>query len=279
MTLLAVNAVADNPVFHGKVAHCYFNEGALTWRIGNDAIDRTVHFDRETGGLRTLEVNPGKLGVKLATVSPSEGEFTVLEGGGKAGPKTLRLDHDWAYMWQTVGTPAHGGRLVTIHLQGIRSNDGYEVEALYEAFPGDRPYLSKSLTLINRMKAPVTVTETLYDRWAFSTNPHTVKKKLKKGEQPPSPMPVKYVAGKDGFSEIIDGDNQASVVATVLGTGGETDYENGALIQRFRGPATVKPDGGRFYGPRVLTFVYTGQSSVGIDLMNAFRQSYLSSKP
>jgi hypothetical protein len=240
-------------------------------------VERTVHFDLSAGALKTLEVKTGKIGTRLATVSPSEGEFTVLEGDGKAPPKVLRLDHDWAYMWQTISTPAHGGRLVTIHLQGIRSNDGYEVEALYEAFPGDRPYLSKSLTLINRMKAPVTLTDVLYDRWVFSTNPAPVKK-LKKGEQAPPPRPVKYVAGKDGISEIIDGENQAAVVATVIGAGGEVDYQDATLVQRFRGSATVKPEGGRAYGPRTLTFVYKGQSAAGTDLMNAYRQAYLGTK-
>src|SRR5205085_11472066 len=107
------------------------NEKTLTWRIGNDAVERTIDYDYDTKGLKTTNVSVLYGRARLAAVSGSEGELVIAPPGAKDGT-TLRLDHDWAYTWQSVATPGHGGRLLTVHMQGINANKGYEVEVMYE---------------------------------------------------------------------------------------------------------------------------------------------------
>jgi hypothetical protein len=108
---------SDPRPFRGIRAYASVDEKSLTWRIGNDVVERRVQFDRESGGLKTIGVKSA--GAKVMVPGTSEGEFQVVSADGKS--RTVRLDKDWAYIWQMVGTPAHGGRKLTIHLWGVRS--------------------------------------------------------------------------------------------------------------------------------------------------------------
>src|ERR1017187_3078703 len=73
-------------------AHCYLDRGKLTWRIGNEAIERTIRFDKYTGGLRTLGVECTGTAACIVPVAGSEGEFVIT---GESAP--IRLDGDWVY--------------------------------------------------------------------------------------------------------------------------------------------------------------------------------------
>jgi hypothetical protein len=243
-------------LFKGKNAYVYLNRKTLTWRIGNDAVERTVQFDQETGALKTLNVKTMGGLPSVAVVSSNEGEFTVA-ADASATPTKLGLDKDWAYSWQSVTTPGHGGRLLTIHLQGIRSHQGYEVEAMYEVMPGNRPYLAKSLTLVNRMESPVMLREIVYDRWTLSTAPGQ-SVMLPAGAKPgkmstlllsgTNPKAKPGAKGQEGGLELFMPDR------------GEVAAANSALTARYTGEATAAPQGGRAQGPRVVAFPFEGTS-------------------
>src|SRR5262245_3750423 len=111
LAALAVMAsgAPDSDSFKGTKAYCYFNEKFLTWRIGNDALERTVQFDRDAGALKTMKVTDKKAGRRLAPGTGPEGEFILAPERDGAPPTSVRLDGDWVYMWQSVGTPAHNG--------------------------------------------------------------------------------------------------------------------------------------------------------------------------
>src|SRR5437868_9791554 len=94
---------ADQPeAFKGTAAYCYFNDKTLTWRIGNDAVERTMHFDRDTGGLMTTKIDVKRGRARLAATPGSEGEFVVTDGVGAR--TSIRLARGWSYLWQSVMT-------------------------------------------------------------------------------------------------------------------------------------------------------------------------------
>lgn len=244
-------------LFKGKTAYVYLNQKTLTWRIGNDVVERTVQFDQDTGALKTLDVKTMGGLPPVAVVSGSEGEFTVAETNAPAAKK-LRLDKDWAYSWQSVTTPAHGGRLLTIHLQGVRSHEGYEVEAMYEVMPGNRPYLTKSLTLVNRMESPVTLREIVYDRWTLSTA--TGQSVMAPAGGKPGKMYTLMLSGANPKAKPGARGQEGGLELFVPDTGGEVAAANSALVVRYAGETTAAPQGGRAYGPKVVAFPFEGTS-------------------
>lgn len=166
---LLVTALLQSAVLAQKAprerAYCYFNAKTMTWRLGNDAVERTIHFDRDAGSLRTLRVVTKLPGVEFASVANSDGEFTVTPEGGS--PIVLRLDGDWDFMFPIVHNDDGGGRTLTIHLQGKRRNAGYEVEAVYSIGPGKQARLVDRLLLVNRTGRPVALGRVTIGRWVL----------------------------------------------------------------------------------------------------------------
>jgi hypothetical protein len=242
--------------FKGTKAYCYFNEKTLTWRIGNDAVERTIDYDYDTKGLKTTSVRVMSGRARLAAVAGSEGEIMIAPAGSQAGT-TLRLDKDWAYTWQSVATPAHGGRLLTVHMQGINTNNGYEVEVMYEVWPGNRPYLGKSVTFINRTSAPLDVREVVYDRWVVATPPAGKPKK-----DAPAPRPAEFSRASDGSGRLFDEASGTGVLAAVVSPQGSQTFQNGAIVQRFTGAVTAAPGNGRAYLPEAIIAPFTGTAAV-----------------
>ncbi|MEP6755193.1 MAG: hypothetical protein ABJA67_06820, partial [Chthonomonadales bacterium] len=80
-----------------RPAYCTFNEANLTWKIGNEAIERTIVFDKSAGTLRTHSLKTGTGEMTILPVGSSEGEISLQDGAGKA--VKLTLDHDWTYGW------------------------------------------------------------------------------------------------------------------------------------------------------------------------------------
>lgn len=232
-------------LFRGGHAHCYFEEKTLTWKLGNDVIERHIHFESDPGALRTESVKTLGGGPEIAMVAPNEGDLTIDTGGTS---KTLRLDRDWAYTWQSVSTPDHGGRRLTIHLQGIRSNSGYEVEVIYELLPGNRPYLTKSFTLINRTGVPVALTGATYDRWILAGGSHGVRT-ASSGSTAAGANVQEITAPGGGMEVFVEGPN-----GKVVSTGG-------ALVPQFTGPVVAAKAGGRATTPRSVVFAYSGAPS------------------
>jgi hypothetical protein len=257
--LLAVSASAGADSGKVKRAYCYFDRGKLTWRIGNEAIERTIHFDRDTGGLRTLKVECKGPGPRIAPVSGSEGEFILA---GQEAP--IRLDSDWIYQWQSVGMPLPGVRRLTVHLWGKGRNKGYEAEAVYEAYPGKSPVLAKWLTLINRTGAPQTVQEIVYDRWAL------VAPSAKKGAAAATPGPLKFESGPGASATLTDPATRVGLAAGVLGAGGEAAYQNSAVVLRCRAPMEMPGEGGRATAPPSLAAAFTGDAPAGQALLQKY---------
>jgi len=250
--------------FQGKTAYCYLNRGTLTWRIGNDVVERTIHFDRDAGALRTVAVKTMGGAPPIDTVSAFEGDLTVMPARATT-PTTLHLDHDWAYIWQSVATPAGGGRLLTIHLQGIRSNDGYEIEALYEVYPGNRPYLAKSLTLINRSPEPVTLREVLYDRWILAAS-----QEKRAAKEMPTALPAAFKSDGPSAGALEEPAQEIGLRAFVADSGGAVTYQNGAIVERWKGAVTAGRVGGRAYTPQAVVFAYRGPAGTGAALSKRF---------
>jgi len=255
--------------FRGSEAHVYFKEKELTWKIGNDVIERDIQFDKDSGSLRTIAIKTMGGVPKINSVSTTEGEFSVIGSDGqKRGP--YRLDKDWAYIWQSVATPPHAGRLLTIHLQGVRSNAGLEVEVLYEVYPGNRPYLAKSITLINRAEAPVSLTDLVYDRWILPKPDHVAKgvKTVAAGK------PEDFSASGDFSLGIEDKANRIGFRAFIPGKQGEIAYQDGTIVPKVVGPIQAEKRGGRAFTPFAVIFAYTGSQDRG----NELYQKYDSSK-
>lgn len=260
---------AKDATFHGKEAHVYFREKELIWKIGNGVIERTIQFDKDLGGLHTTQIKTMDGVPKIDTVSTTEGEFSVVGADGqKRGP--YRLDRDWAYIWQSVGTPVHEGRLLTIHLQGVRSNSGIEVEVLYEIYPGNRPYLAKSLTLINRGEAPIALADVVYDRWVLPTPDRPLRQGLKTTTSVSNAKPEDFSAGGDFSLGVEDAANRIGMRAFLAGKNGEISYQHGAVTPRFTGPVEAARRGGRAYSPFAVVFAYFG----GPDRGNLLYQKY-----
>ncbi|MCC6728624.1 MAG: hypothetical protein IT208_04720 [Chthonomonadales bacterium] len=240
--------------FKGTRAYCYFRPAELTWRIGNDVVERTVRFDRDTGVLFTQGVQvKGRL-PRIEPVAGLEGQF-LLAGDAPA----VRLDGGWTYMWQIVTTPAHGGRLLTIHLQGKGRNAGYEVEALYEVYPGNRPYLARSLTLINRSGAPRTVAEVDYGRWVLAKAPRGRRAAAAAAPVAPSAQP----AAAPNVGVVQDPAGGGGLVAAVLGPGGTVAVSGGAVALRVKAAVDVSANGGRAYAPRAVVAPFLGAQGAG----------------
>jgi len=250
-------AQSDEPRFQGKYAHVYFDEKHLTWRIGNDTIERVIHFARDEGSLRTREVTTKDGLPHVTVVTPNEGEFTV-DGVGR-----VALDHDWAYSWQSVQEPAEGGRKLTIHLEGIRSHHGYEVEAMYQVQAGNRPYLAKSLTFINLTAGPLTVSRVVEDRWVLAAEP--VKAKAAPA------APIHSASAKSDFLLMARSDDGfGAFMVTPLADIGAND---GAVAVRANGPVVAAPDGGRAYMPQSVVYPFKGSEALGLALRKQYGES------
>ncbi len=255
----------DN-TFKGRAAHVYFNEKALTWKIGNDVLERTIHFDKDLGALRTNEIKTMGGVPHINSVSSTEGEFSVIGADGrKGGP--YRLDRDWAYIWQSVATPPHGGRLLTIHLQGIRSNSGVEVEVLYEVYPGNRPYLAKSITLINRGEAAISLADVVYDRWIL---PIPNRAAPKQSTTVANAGSSDFSASGDFSLGVEDAANRIGLRAFMTGKQGEISYQNGTVVPRFTGSIEAPRRGGRAFSPFAVVFAYSGTAERGAELYQKF---------
>jgi hypothetical protein len=259
--------------FRGKAAHVYFREKELTWKIGNDVLERTIQFDKDLGGLRTTEIKSMNGLPRIDTTSTTEGEFSVIGADGvKRGP--YRLDKDWAYIWQSVGTPPHEGRLLTIHLQGVRSNSGIEVEVLYEVYPGNRPYLAKTISLINRGEAPIAMADVVYDRWILPVPDRPAKPAAKSTTSAaPAVKPDDFSASGDFSLGVEDAANRIGMRAFFAGKGGEIAYQGGTVIPRFAGPLEAPRRGGRAYPPFAVVFAYAGGAERGTLLAQKYESA------
>lgn len=264
-------AAQDREAFKGTSAYCYFAEKTLTWRLGNDAVERVVQFDREAGALKTMRVQDKKAGRRIAPATGPEGEFILApDSANAAGIASVRLDGGWVYMWQSVGTTASGGRLLTIHMQGKGRHQGYEAEAMYEIYTGNRPYLAKSLTLINRTGAPRVVAEVVYDRWILTPPPM----KGKKGVDAPR-LPAEFKGAPGGAATLVDAASGTGLVAGVLHPQGETLHQGGTVVQRVKVSLEMPGDWGRALTPKSIVAAFSGSAATGATLY----QRYVSETP
>lgn len=250
-----------------RPAYCSFNEQTLTWHIGNELIERTIIFDKATGALRTQVLKSGSGMPTFTSVGSSEGEITVRNSANQR--TKLTLDHDWTYAWQTVATPAHMGRALTIHLTGVKSNSGYEVEANYEILPNKKPFFIRSLTLINRNEKTVTIEECLYDRWSFSTN--SVPEKKVKDRFQARPRSARYIDGPAGVGTLVDDGLSVGGTFAVEGGFGEILMENSSVVTRWKGRLDAKASNGRAFLPETVVFTFRGVSALGVDLIGRYR--------
>ncbi len=254
---ITANADSRNGAFKGRRAYVYFNEKTLTWKIGNDAVERVLHFDRTRGALTTLRVEAKGGGPRLALANTNEAEWTLEAPSESRLPTKARLEGDWVFNIQSVATPAHGGRLLTIHLHGVRRHEGLAAEVIYEVLPGNRPYLAKRVTLINRSGTPFTVKEVIYDRWMLPAQPGRFA-------APATFTPVSGAMGALAFPT-----KNAGFQAGVLDEKGEAVFVNGAVTLRLREPAVVEP-GGRAYAPLSLLTVFVNDPARGAALVQRF---------
>lgn len=265
----AAHAAYESNFFRGNAAYCYFNTKTLTWRIGNDALERVVQFDREAGALKTVAVKINPPNAPIAPVPGPEGEFTLTSSiSGETTSSAVRLDSNWAFGWQSVANPAHGGRLLTIHLYGKGRYQGYEVEAMYEIYPGNRPYLAKSFVLINRTGSPRILTDVLYDRWVLLQE---------KTARPPAKRPgdaasssAEFVRYPGSSSTLTDPAGQRGLVAGVLHPQGVTTHQDGAVALRLHSRIDLQGNGDRVFLPKAIVAPFSGGAASGAFLYQLY---------
>lgn len=247
--------------FKGARAYCYFRKHELLWKIGNDVSERTIRFDRTTGALRTEGKSARVPAPAAVSVAGVEGEFTIFhESGGSRS--VLRLDADWQYLWHTISHPGHGGRLLTVHLQGRGANQGFEAEASYEVYPGNRPFFVKWLTLINRTGGTVLLEGVSIDRWALEPP------KMKREKDAPVP-PAPQVFAEDNAGAVIDGASHSGLLVW-MPDGGEIGSANGALAARQKRAVSLHGQGGRADTPKAVVAAFRGS----LDMAGALQQHY-----
>ncbi len=260
----SVRSYAD---LHNRTSYCTFNESNLTWKIGNELVSRTVHFDKQAGSLRTTEISNGPKRAILSDVAPSDAEISLVDTDSNS--RTISLESDWEFAWQLVGRPAHGGRLLTIHLQGVRKNSGFEMETLYEVWGKELPYMAKTVILINRKEKPVLVTGSTLDRWVVQIIP-LIGPILRNGP-PPSRKPATFLGGKDGFGSLVQFQAGEGVTAAVSVPSGTVELENGAMVVRTPVSIEVKHDNGRATLPTSVIYAWTGPTPTGQLLLDKFK--------
>lgn len=256
MALLQPTALAQKAP--RQQAYCYYDARTLTWRLGNDAVERTIHFDRSAGSLCTTKVVVKLRGAALASVANSDGEFTVTPEGGK--PSVLSLDSDWDFMFPIVHNGEDGSRTLTIHLQGKGRNAGYEVEATYGIEAGKFARLTDRRLLVNRTAGPVRLENVVIGRWIL---PEPAGSRA-------TAQPAKLVAGPGkGIATLSLGkDGPALVAAVERGDegGGPTVmdgyvlYQQNALVLGIRPDATIAP-AARWQSTRATIWAQPGEAS------------------
>lgn len=228
-------------------AYCFFDQKTLTWRLGSSAFERTIHFDKAAGSLRTTRLVMKLKGVAIAPVTGSDAEIAVTPDGAK--PVALRLDRDWDYIFQIVKMQENGARLLTIHLQGKKQNAGFELEANYAVDPGKRARLSDSVLLINRTGAPVRLSGVQFGRWILVEPGPKVAPDPRAALLPGDRKDTATLAVGAAGPRLI-----ASIERTDTGDGapaatGEVTLQQNALVLTARPEVTIEP-GGRWQSPR-----------------------------
>ncbi len=264
---LSSHANSEGPLaLQNKTAYCTYNEGTYTWKIGNDAVSRSVHFDKLTGSLRTIQIMNGPKRAIVSDISPSEAEISITDVNSKS--RTISLESDWEFAWQTVGRPAHGGRLLTIHLQGVRKNSGFEIELQYEVWGKDSPYMAKTVSLINRKEKPVFVSGATLNRWVVQINP-LIGPIIRNGPAP-SQKPPSFLGGTDGTGSLVQLQMGEGVTAAVNMKTGSVAMENGAMVVKTPVSLEVKPDTGRAVLPVSVIYAWSGPTPTGQLLLDKF---------
>lgn len=282
--MLAAASVATaqvKPGFTGKSAYCYYNSDTHTWRLGNDVVERTIQFDPATNGLHTVRfLNKPAGAARVVPISMLEGEITMSNPEKPGSKDVLRLDSDWFYNWQTVSTPAHGGRLLTIHLFGQGRNKGYELEALYEIWPGNRPFVGRSVNIINHTDSPRVVERVLFDRWVLAPMENAIPKSTTTGKVNPivltkpvavTAKPVEFRGLEPGVHTLVEPGFAHGLLTAVWDGVPDVTFENGAVVLAVRSGATVGGRAGRFFSPKCVIAPYLGDSATGFALWKRFR--------
>ncbi len=143
-----------------KPAYCYYNSNNLTWKIGNDALEAVIHFNKLSNSLTPIQLRAKRGPMRLETPVQSAAVIQL-----EPGDQTISLNKDWAFSWQTVLDTTEGGRILTVHLEGIASNDGWAIEEKYEVGPGSSPWIANYFTLINHSDKNVTVNSVAFSGW------------------------------------------------------------------------------------------------------------------
>jgi hypothetical protein len=249
-----------NEPFHGNKAYCYEDLAKKTWTLGNDVYQRTIQLDNVTGKLMTTDLllKP-KHHVHVEAAESIEGEIAFQKADGS--PLSLRLDRDWAYGWRIIATPAHGGRRLTVHLQGTKHYEGWEVEATYEVLPGNRPWMKKSFVAINRTGQDLKASAVVYDR---ITCPVVAPLKTA-GKDKPKPAQATKTAGGDAAT-LIDPQEMLGLAAAVS-PDGDCVADRGALLVRAKMNADVPGNGGRVETPVAVTAPFMGNHATGVALV------------
>lgn len=159
--MIPMSAVAKPLTRHNeKPAYCYYNSNNLTWKIGNNMLEAVIHFNKLTNSLASVSLHAKRGPMRLETPVQSAAVIQLTDGD-----QTLSLNKDWAFSWQTVTDTADGGRILTVHLEGIASNDGWAIEEKYEVGPGASPWISNYFTLINHSEKNATVNSVTFSGW------------------------------------------------------------------------------------------------------------------
>jgi hypothetical protein len=160
--MIPMSAVAKplNTRHNEKPAYCYYNSNNLTWKIGNDALEAVIHFNKLSNSLTPILLRAKRGPMRLETPVQSAAVIQL-----EPGDQTLTLNRDWAFSWQTVLDTTDGGRILTVHLEGIASNEGWAIEEKYQVGPGASPWIANYFTLINPSKKNATVNSVTFSGW------------------------------------------------------------------------------------------------------------------
>lgn len=245
-------AAPNNAELRGTKAYCYYKQTTHTWRIGNDAIERAIHFDAVRGGLETTQVRAFRHLPQLCLTPMFEGR---IELATDRGPRRLDLSADWVFQWQSVSTRQHGGRLLTIHMQGKAINQGFELEAMYEVLPGNRPFFAKTFTVINRSGEPVTVREVVYDRWSLTRDARS------------KASPASHVAGTTASLTV---PKRGSLSVGFDAAGGASTLDGSVIRACASVEIAAAPSGGRAYLPTEIVAVSAGSEADSAALLQRY---------
>ncbi len=204
-----------------------------------------------------LPVITRAIGIKLITSTadaPLFNSMSIAEVG--SAPPPLDLSKDWKYMIHSVNLGGEGSKVLTIGLDGLKSNEGFSFEVNYQIYPGQEPVVIKWFNFINHRSTQFLIQQALLDRLPLQSE------KIKRVSN--TATSVSNESTHEGF------------VAAVLSPTGDvhTAESNDSLIVGARPNLLMKTDKPS-ETPRELIGMIHGSANAGAFLLQLFEGQHI----